>query len=145
MAEARIKFTGGMQFVASSDSGHAVVMDADQDVGGNNTGSRPMELLLMGLGGCSGMDIISILKKKKQEISGLEAIVRGTMADEYPHRYTEIVIEYILYGKGISEEAVKRSVQLSMEKYCSVKATLEGSAKIIFSYKILEDRDIIPS
>lgn len=139
MAEARITYTGGMQFVASSDSGHAVVMDADRDVGGNNTGSRPMELLLMGLGGCSGMDIISILKKKKQEVSGLEAIVRGTMADEYPHRYTEIAIEYIVYGKGISEEAVKRSVQLSMEKYCSVKATLEGSAKITFSYKILED------
>jgi putative redox protein len=139
MAEARIKYTGGMQFVASSDSGHAVVMDADPDVGGSNTGSRPMELLLMGIGGCSGMDIISILKKKKQIISGLEAIVNGTMADDYPHRYTEITIEYIVRGKGVSDDAVKRAVQLSMDKYCSVKATLEGSAKISFSYKILED------
>ena len=139
MAEARIKHTGGMQFVASSDSGHAVVMDADQDVGGENTGSRPMELLLMGLGGCSGMDIISILKKKKQKVSGLESIVKGTMADDYPHRYTEITIEYIVRGKEISEEAVKRSVELSMDKYCSVKATLEGSTRISFSYKILED------
>ena len=139
MAEARIKYTGGMQFVASSDSGHAVVMDADQDVGGENTGSRPMELLLMGLGGCSGMDVVSILKKKKQNISGLESIVRGSMAEEYPHRYTEISIEFIVRGKGVSEEAVKRAVQLSMDKYCSVKATLEGSAKVSFTYKIHED------
>jgi putative redox protein len=114
-------------------------MDADSDVGGSNTGSRPMELLLMGIGGCSGMDIISILKKKKQTITGLEANVSGTMADDYPHRYTEIIIEYIVRGKGVSEEAVKRAVQLSMDKYCSVKATLEGSAKINFSYTIVEE------
>jgi len=139
MVKAQVKYTGGMQFVASSESGHAVVMDADSDVGGSNTGSRPMELLLMGIGGCSGMDIISILKKKKQTITGLEANVSGTMADDYPHRYTEIIIEYIVRGKGVSEEAVKRAVQLSMDKYCSVKATLEGSAKINFSYTIVEE------
>jgi putative redox protein len=139
MTEARIRFTGGMQFVASSDSGHAVVMDAGPEVGGENAGSRPMELLLMGLGGCSGMDIISILRKKKQHISGLEAIVRGTMADNYPHRYTEITIEFIVRGKGVSDDAVKRAVQLSMDKYCSVKATLEGAARISFSYKILDE------
>jgi putative redox protein len=139
MTEARIRFTGGMQFVASSDSGHAVVMDAGPEVGGENTGSRPMELLLMGLGGCSGMDIVSILKKKKQNVSGLESIVRGTMADEYPHRYTEITIEFIVRGKGVSDDAVKRAVQLSMDKYCSVKATLEGTARISFSYKILDE------
>jgi putative redox protein len=139
MAKATVTYTGGMQFVASADSGHAVVMDADADVGGNNTGSRPMELLLMGIGGCSGMDIISILKKKKQAVTGLEANVSGTMADDYPHKYTGITIEYVVRGKGISEEAVKRAVQLSMDKYCSVKATLEGSAKINFSYRIIED------
>ncbi len=139
MVTANIKFTGGMQFVASSDSGHAVVMDADATVGGNNTGSRPMELLLMGIGGCSGMDIISILRKKKQVVTGLEADVSGTMADHYPHKYTSISIAYTVRGKGISEEAVKRAIQLSMDKYCSVKATLEGSAKIDFSYKILEE------
>jgi len=139
MTRATIRLTSGMQFVASADSGHAVVMDADADSGGNNTGSRPMELLLMGIGGCSGMDIISILRKKKQQVTGLEAHVSGAMADEYPHKYTEITIEYVVTGKGVSEEAVKRAVQLSMEKYCSVKATLEGSAKINFSYKIIED------
>jgi len=139
MVKAKITYSGGMQFIASADSGHAVVMDADASVGGDNTGSRPMELLLMGIGGCSGMDIISILKKKKQHVTGLEAHVSGTMAENYPHKYTEISIEFIVRGKAVSEEAVKRAVQLSMEKYCSVKATLEGSAKITFSYKILEE------
>lgn len=139
MTNANIKLTSGMQFVASADSGHAVVMDADEDSGGNNTGSRPMELLLMGLGGCSGMDIISILRKKKQQVTGLEAHVSGAMADEYPHKYREITIEYIVRGKGIAEEAVKRAIQLSMDKYCSVKATLEGSARINFSYRIIQE------
>jgi putative redox protein len=139
MAKATVTFTGGMQFVASADSGHAVVMDADAASGGNNTGARPMELLLMGIGGCSGMDIVSILRKKKQHVTGLEAHVSGIMADDYPHKYTEITIEYIVRGKGLSEEAVKRAVQLSMDKYCSVKATLEGSAAVNFSYRIIEE------
>lgn len=139
MTRATVTFTGGMQFVASADSGHALVMDADTASGGKNTGSRPMELLLMGIGGCSGMDIISILRKKKQQVTGLEADVSGTVADEYPHKYTGITIEYVVRGKGLSEEAVKRAVQLSMDKYCSVKATLEGSASINFSYRIIEE------
>ncbi len=139
MAKATVTLTGGMQFVATADSGHAVVMDADMDSGGSNTGSRPMELLLMGIGGCSGMDIISILRKKKQHVTGLEAQVSGTMADDYPHKYTSITIEYIVRGRGVTEEAIKRAVQLSMDKYCSVKATLEGSAKINFSYRIIEE------
>lgn len=139
MVKAKVTYTGGMQFVASSDSGHAVVMDAGPEVGGTNTGSRPMELLLMGIGGCSGMDIISILKKKKQNVTGLEANIKGTMADDYPQRYTEIAIEYVVRGRGVTDEAVKRAVQLSMDKYCSVKATLEGSARINFSYKIIEE------
>ncbi len=139
MVKANVKYTGGMQFVASSDSGHAVVMDAGPEVGGSNTGSRPMELLLMGIGGCSGMDIISILKKKKQNVTGLEANVTGTMSDDYPQKYTEITIEYIVRGRGVTEEAVKRAVQLSMDKYCSVKATLKGAAQIRFSYRIVED------
>jgi putative redox protein len=139
MVIANVAYTGGMQFVASADSGHAVVMDADADSGGNNTGPRPMELLLMGIGGCSGMDIISILRKKKQQVTGLEAKVSGTMADEHPHKYREITIEYIVTGKRLSDEAVKRAVQLSMDKYCSVKATLEGSARVTFSYRIIEE------
>ncbi len=140
MAKAKIRYTGeGLQFVAQADSGPAIVMDGDAKFGGANSGPRPMELLLMGVGGCSGMDIVSILKKKREVMTGLEINVNGTKAKDYPQRYTEIEIEFVVRGKGISEEAVKRAVELSMDKYCSVKATLEGSAKINYSYRIEEE------
>lgn len=137
MPEAKVIFTQGLQFVGEASSGHAIVMDGDPEVGGDNTGLRPMELLLVGLGGCAGMDVVSILRKKKQELTGLEITVRGQKADKYPKKYTGIGIEFLIKGRNISEEAVKRAIGLSMDKYCSVKATLEGSAKISFTYKII--------
>ncbi|MHB8882648.1 MAG: OsmC family protein [Thermodesulfovibrionales bacterium] len=139
MPRAKIKYTDGMQFVGETGSGHAIVMDSDPEFGGANTGVRPTELLLVGVGGCSGMDIVSILKKKRQMLTGLEVNVEGKKAETYPQKFTDISIEFVVRGKGLSEEAVKRAVDLSMDKYCSVKATLEGSAKITFSYKIVED------
>jgi len=139
MPEAKVIFTEGLQFVGEASSGHAIVMDGDAAVGGNNTGLRPMELLLVGLGGCTGMDVVSILRKKKQNLTGLEITVRGQKAEKYPKKYTDINIEFNIRGKNISEDAVKRAIDLSMEKYCSVKATLEGSAKISFTYKILPE------
>jgi len=138
MLKAKVKWAGGLQFIGQSGTGHAIVMDGSPDYGGENTGMRPMELLLVGLGGCSGMDIASILAKKKQDVRSIEINVNGKQADEYPKRFTEIEIEFIVKGKKLSEDAVKRAVQLSMDKYCSVKATLEHSAKIIHSYKIQE-------
>lgn len=139
MLKAKVTYVDGMQFVGEADSGNAIIMDADPESGGKNTGLRPMELLLIGIGGCSGMDIVSILKKKKQIISGLEINVNGQKAESYPQKFTGIDIEFIIKGKNISEEAVKRAVQLSMEKYCSVKASLEGSANINYAYKIIEE------
>jgi putative redox protein len=114
-------------------------MDADAAFGGKNTAVRPTELLLIGLGGCSGMDVVSILKKKKQDIRGLEIAIRGERAESHPRKFTDITIEFIVSGRNISGEAVQRAVDLSMEKYCSVKATLEGCAKITFSYRIVEE------
>jgi putative redox protein len=140
MAKATVRYTGeGLQFVGHGNSGPAVVMDADTEVGGHNTGARPMELLLIGIGGCTGMDIVSILKKKKERVTGIEINVDGKKAEAYPQKFTNIDIEYIVRGKNLKEEAVKRAVQLSMDKYCSVKATLEGSAQITFKYRIVED------
>lgn len=138
MPVAKVKYTDGMQFVGEAGSGHAIVMDGDAEVGGNNTGLRPMELLLIGVGGCSGMDVVSILKKKRENITGLEVLVNGKKADEHPKKYTDIDIEFVVKGKSLSEEAVKKAVQLSMDKYCSVKATIEGTAKVNFTYKIIE-------
>ncbi|KAF0144274.1 MAG: putative redox protein [Nitrospirae bacterium] len=136
MSEAKVTYVDGLQFVAAATSGHAVVMDGDVEVGGRDTGPRPMEMLLMGIGGCSGMDVISILKKKKQDVKGLEINVKGDKAENYPKKFTDINLEFVVRGKNISEDAVKRAVELSMEKYCSVKATLEGSAKITYNYRI---------
>ena len=139
MSKAKITYVNGMQFVGEADSGHAIVMDGTPDVGGRDTGLRPMELLLIGLGGCSGMDVVSILKKKKQIISDFEITVQGQKAEDHPKKFTGIHIEFVIKGKNISEEAVKKAVQLSMDKYCSVKATLEGSAKIDYTYTIIEE------
>ena len=139
MPKAKITYVNGMQFVGEAGSGHAIVMDGTPEAGGKNTGLRPMELLLIGIGGCSGMDVVSILKKKKQHVTGFEINVNGQKAETYPQKFTEIDMEFIIRGKKISEEAVKKAVQLSMDKYCSVKATLEGSAKIDYVYKIIEE------
>jgi len=136
--EAKIEYIDGLQFVGEASSGHAIVMDGDPDYGGRNTGLRPTELLLVGLGGCSGMDVVSILKKKRQDVKGLHITVRGERAEDHPKKFTNITIEFAVTGHNISEEAVKRAVDLSMEKYCSVKATLEGCARISFSHKIIE-------
>jgi len=139
MPKAKVTYVNGMQFVGEADSGHAIVMDGHPETGGKDTGLRPTELLLIGLGGCSGMDIVSILKKKKQAITGVEINVNGQKAENYPQKFTGIDIEFIIKGKNVSEDAVKRAIQLSMEKYCSVKATLEGSANITYTYKIIEE------
>lgn len=138
MLEAKVTYVDGLQFVGEATSGHAIVMDADTSVGGRNIGVRPTELLLIGLGGCSGMDIVSILKKKREDVRNVDIIVKGEKAENYPKKFTGISIEFVVTGKSLSEEAVKRAVELSMEKYCSVKATLEGSARITFSYRIVE-------
>ncbi|MDA8388652.1 MAG: OsmC family protein [Nitrospiraceae bacterium] len=136
--EVNIKYVEGMLFSARTDSGHEVLMDADPKFGGADKGPRPMDLLLAGLGGCTAMDIISILKKKKQEVTGLEIKVKGERAPEHPKKYTGIELEFRVKGKNISEDAVKRAVGLSMDKYCSAKATIEGGAKVTYAYRIEE-------
>ena len=137
--EAKVKYVDGLQFVGEASSGHAIVMDGETAFGGGNTAVRPTELLLIGLGGCSGMDVVSVLRKKRQDVRGLEITVRGERAEDYPQRFTDITIEFAVTGRNISEEAVKRAVDLSMEKYCSVKATLEGSTKVGFSYRMVQE------
>ena len=139
MPGAKVTFVDGLQFVGEAESGHAIVMDGNAEVGGKNTGLRPTELLLIGLGGCSGMDIVSILKKKKQDLRGLEINVTGQKAENYPKKFTDMNIEFLVKGRNLSEDAVKRAVDLSMDKYCSVKATIEGSAKVTWSYRIVEE------
>lgn len=137
--KSRIKFVENMQFVATADSGHAVIMDAPPSVGGNSSGAKPSELLLMGFGGCSGMDIVSILKKKKQDVTAFEMNVDGDTAESHPRYFTDIHIEYVITGRNISEDAVKRAIELSLNKYCTVGNTIGKAAKITHSYKIIQE------
>ncbi|GAB4537261.1 MAG: OsmC family protein [Thermodesulfovibrionia bacterium] len=139
MKKARVRLVDGMQFVGVADSGHAIVMDALPSVGGSDTGARPIELLPIAFGGCSGMDVISILRKKRQDVRGFEMNITGEQAEEHPHKYTSMHIEYVVKGRDISEDAVKRAIELSLSKYCSVGATLSGTTKITYSYKITQE------
>lgn len=139
MVEAKVTLLNNMQFTGTASSGHSLTMDADEAFGGHNTGFRPMELLLVGFGGCSGMDVISILRKKRQEVSGLEINIKGEKSDTDPKIYKEVHIEYLVKGKGIEKNAVERAISLSLDKYCSVGATLAKAGTITHSYRIEEE------
>jgi len=139
MVEARVTLVADMHFEGRSSSGHMLEMDADDVSGGHNKGFRPMELLLVGFGGCSGMDVISILRKKRQNVTGFEVNVKGERADSHPHVYKDIHIEFVVKGKGVDKVAVERALNLSLDKYCSVGATLGKTGKITHSYRIVEE------
>ena len=139
MVEARVRLVSEMQFDGTASSGHSLVMDADDAAGGRNKGFRPMELLLVGFGGCTGMDVISILRKKRQNVSGLEMNVKGAKSDDYPKIYREVHIEYVVKGKGVQQDAVERAIKLSLDKYCSVGATLAKAGTVTHSYRIVEE------
>lgn len=139
--EAKVTFCGGMRFVGQADSGHAVVMDTGEANGGLDSAVRPNELLLLGLAGCTGMDVISILRKKRQPVTGLELVVRGDLASEPPKRFSRIEIEYRVRGSGVDPAAVARAVELSETKYCSVGLTLRAPVPITSSFVILPEEE----
>jgi len=130
-----------MQFVGTAGTGHAVVMDAGNEFGGRDSGPRPTEMVLLGFGGCTGMDVISILRKKRQKVSGLEIRLDGTKSEEHPKRFTAIRMTYVITGRGVKKEAVERAIALSQDKYCSVGNTLGKSAEITWDYEIVEEPD----
>ena len=138
MVEAKVTLMKDMQFSGTATSGHTLTMDADDESGGANAGFRPMELLLVGFGGCSGMDVISILRKKRQQVTGLAINVKGEKSESAPKIYKEVHIEYVVTGKGVEQQAVERAITLSLEKYCSVGATLAKAGTITHSYRIVE-------
>ena len=139
MVKAKVTLLDNMQFTGTASSGHTLIMDAEEESGGHNKGFRPMELLLVGFGGCSGMDMISILRKKRQQVSDLEINVQGEKSDTAPKIYKKIHIEYVIKGKGVNKEAVERAIDLSLEKYCSVAATLARAGTITHTYRIIEE------
>src|ERR1700704_5409693 len=136
--KATIHFAGNDFFVGVSPSGHAQAIETDSARGDAAT---PMELLLLALGSCTGVDVISILKKKRQQVTGYRIEVSGDRREEFPHSYTRLQVKHIVSGRGVAPEAVARAIELSDTKYCSVAATLRGSAEIVTSYEIVEEDD----
>jgi putative redox protein len=113
------------------------MMDGPETFGGSNAGSSPKELLLMALGGCTASDVIPILKKKRAPVERVEILLHGTVREEVPQIFTDIEIEYVMYGNGIEPEDVERAIELSTTKYCSISAMLKGSTNITHSYRIV--------
>jgi putative redox protein len=130
----QVHWHGKRKFEATGDSGHSVIMDAKQEVGGEDAGARPMELLLMGLGGCTGIDIVMILEKGRLTVEEFRLEIDGERAEEMPQRFTNIHMHYILKGPDLTPEKVERAILLSKDKYCSASASL--NAKIRTTYEV---------
>ncbi|HWI66587.1 MAG TPA: OsmC family protein [Symbiobacteriaceae bacterium] len=134
MKEALVTWTGGMSFNGRTGSGHDVVMDARPDVGGENKGPRPTELLLTALGGCTGMDVVSVLKKMRVDVDRLEMAIEAEERAEHPKHFEKITMVYRIWGPEIPEEKFRRAVELSFTTYCSVGALLKKGAEV--SYRL---------
>ena len=136
--ESKVVWKGGMAFTGSSDSGYLIPLDAKKRAGGHEMGFQPLQLFAIGLVGCTGMDVISILNKKRQEVTEFEVTAHIERAEEHPRVFTKIVIEYKVTGKGIDQQAVERAVELSETRYCPAQAMLEKAADISHKIIILE-------
>jgi putative redox protein len=136
--KARIKLSDAMTFVAESGSGHAVVVDAAPDVGGRDLGPRPMELVLMGAGACSAIDVVHILRKARQPITDCVVELDSERAAEDPKVFTRIHLHYVVTGKGLAAAQVERAIKLSKEKYCSATIMLAKTAEITYDFELRE-------
>ena len=133
---ATVHYAGNDFFLAISPSGHAVPVDMN---GERSAAAGPLELLLLSLGACTGADVISILKKKREVVTDYKIEIRGERREEYPRSYRKLEVRHFVKGRGISEAAVARAVQLSTDKYCSVAATLRPTAEIVSTWEIVEE------
>lgn len=133
-----VKHVNGVNFIGKADSNHWIVMDGPEEFGGSNAGTRPKELILLSLGGCTASDVAVILKKKKLNITNIETNITAEMKDTHPQVFTKIHIEFLIEGENIPTEAVERAIELSQKTYCSVTAMLQNSVEITHSYKIIE-------
>jgi putative redox protein len=137
--KATVRWVDGAMFLGESGSGHAVVMDGPESSGGRNMGLRPMEMVLIGTGGCSSFDVVSILKKSRQDVIGCVADIEATRADATPAVFETIHLHFKVSGRGLSEKQVERAVNLSAEKYCSASIMLAaGGVKITHSFEVIE-------
>jgi putative redox protein len=136
--KALVKQVQGITFVGKTDSNHWITMDGPENFGGSNAGTRPKELLMLSIGGCTGSDVASILGKKKIKLDSFEINITAESADEHPQVFTKMHLEYVFYGKNLSVKDIERAIELSLTKYCSVTAMLQKAMPIEHSYKIVE-------
>jgi putative redox protein len=135
---ARISWVDGALFVAEAGSGHSFTMDGAEDVGGRDLGARPMEVLLMGMGGCTAIDVVSMLKKQRQDIEGVEVAMTAERATDYPKVYVDVKLVYTVRGRKLNRALVERAVSLSDEKYCSATAMFKKTAKVTHEVVVVE-------
>ena len=136
--KARVKWIENVAFMGESESGHAMVMDGAKEGGGRNLGPRPMEVLLLGTGGCSAYDVVTILKKARQSVLDCEVQIDAERADTDPKVFTRIHLHFVIRGANINPTHVKRAVELSAEKYCSASIMLGKSAEITHDFEVIE-------
>jgi len=136
--EATIRWAGDMTFIGKAGTNHLVPMDTTAEFGGSSSATKPLELLLIGLGGCTGMDIVSLLRKMRVNFSGVTMNISAERAEEHPTVYTGIAIEYVVTGTDVDADKVKRTIELSQEKYCSVSAMLRKSCPVTWTHRIVE-------
>jgi len=136
--KAKVKWVDNVMFVGESGSGHAVVMDGPPESGGQNLGIRPMEMLLLGLGGCTSFDVMMILQKARQNVTDCIAEISAERADSEPKIFTKIHVHFVVTGKKIKEKQVQRAIELSAEKYCSASIMLAKTAEVSHDYEIIE-------
>lgn len=137
--KAEIKWVGDVKFDATSGSGHTVRLDGPPASGGENAGPRPMEMVLMGVGGCASYDVVHILKKAREEVEGCVAQIEAERAEQPPRVYTRIAMHFVVSGKNLTEKKVARAVKLSAEKYCSASIMLSrGGVAIEHSFEVVE-------
>lgn len=136
--QARVKWVENVCFVGESSSGHALIMDGAPESGGRNLGMRPMELLLIGMGGCTAFDVVTILKKSHQPITDCVAEISAERATTVPKVFTKIHVHFIVTGRGLAQAQVERAIKLSAEKYCSASLMLGKAAEVSHDFEIVE-------
>ena len=138
--QADVKWVGGVAFEATTESGHQVMMDGSPAYGGENRGARPMELILLGLGGCAAFDIVTILKKARQDVTDVRCVLQAERADDIPAVFTKINIHFLVTGRDVKEKQVDKAIHLSADKYCSASRMLSlGGVEITHSFEVIQD------
>lgn len=136
--ECKVRWFDGMSFVAETGSGHLIAMDGAPEAGGRNLAPRPMEMVLAGTGGCTSFDVVMILKRGRQEITGCDVQIKAERADTDPKVFTKIHMHFVVTGRNLKPEAVERAIKLSAEKYCSASIMLGKTAEITHDWEIVE-------